>query len=117
MKKVYKAIENIYMKCVELLFRILKKDLTDKTRQTFKEFLQFGLVGVSNTIVSYALYAITLGILINAGLFPSIDYFIANVVSFLLSVLWSFYWNNKYVFKADDGEKRNIWAALFKTYC
>ena len=79
MKKVYKAIENIYMKCVELLFRILKKDLTDKTRQTFKEFLQFGLVGVSNTIVSYALYAITLGILINAGLFPSIDYFIANV--------------------------------------
>ena len=55
MKKVYKAIENIYMKCVELLFRILKKDLTDKTRQTFKEFLQFGLVGVSNTIVSYAL--------------------------------------------------------------
>ena len=117
MKRVYKAIENIYMKCVELLFRILKKDLTDKTRQTFKEFLQFGLVGVSNTIVSYALYAITLGILINAGLFPSIDYFIANVVSFLLSVLWSFYWNNKYVFKADDGEKRNIWAALFKTYC
>lgn len=45
-----------------------------------------------------------------------IDYIIANVISWLLSVLWSFYWNNKFVFKKEDGEKRNIWAALFKTY-
>ena len=63
MSKVYNIIEKIYMWCVELLFKIIKKDLTDKTRQTFKEFLQFGLVGVSNTIVSYALYAVTLLIL------------------------------------------------------
>lgn len=117
LSKVYNIIEKIYMWCVELLFKIIKKDLTDKTRQTFKEFLQFGLVGVSNTIVSYALYAVTLLLLQSAGLFPKVDYFIANVVSFLLSVLWSFYWNNKYVFAAENGEKRNIWAALFKTYC
>lgn len=44
------------------------------------------------------------------------DYIIANVVSWVLSVLWSFYWNNKFVFKKEEGEHRNIWAALFKTY-
>ena len=91
-KKIYAFIERIYMFFVELLFRLVKKELTDKTRQTFKEFLQFGLVGVSNTIVSYLLYVVS------------------------LRVLWSFYWNNKFVFKKEDGEKRNIWAALFKTY-
>ena len=59
-KTIYGFIEKIYMFFVELLFKIIKKDLTDKKRQTFKEFLQFGLVGVSNTIISYLLYVVTL---------------------------------------------------------
>lgn len=99
---------------VELLFKIIKKDLTDKKRQTFKEFLQFGLVGVSNTIISYLLYVVTLLLVSKSGV--KFDYIIANIVSWLLSVLWSFYWNNKFVFKKEEGEKRNIWAALFKAY-
>ena len=114
MSKVYNIIEKIYMWFVELLFKIIKKDLTDKTRQTFKEFLQFGLVGVSNTIVSYLLYVVTLFMLSKSGI--TFDYIIANIVSWLLSVLWSFYWNNKFVFRKEEGEERNIWAALFKTY-
>ena len=44
------------------------------------------------------------------------DYVAANVVAFIISVLWSFYWNNKYVFSRQDGEERNKWAALLKTY-
>lgn len=31
-------------------------------------------------------------------------------------MLWSFYWNNKYVFKQNEGQERNIFAALLKTY-
>ena len=113
-KTIYGFIEKIYMFFVELLFKIIKKDLTDKKRQTFKEFLQFGLVGVSNTIISYLLYFVTLLLVSKSGV--KFDYIIANIVSWLLSVLWSFYWNNKFVFKKEEGEKRNIWAALFKTY-
>ena len=113
-KTIYGFIEKIYMFFVELLFKIIKKDLTDKKRQTFKEFLQFGLVGVSNTIISYLLYVVTLVLVSKSGV--KFDYIIANIVSWLLSVLWSFYWNNKFVFKKEEGEKRNIWAALFKTY-
>ena len=113
-KTIFGFIEKIYMFFVELLFKIIKKDLTDKKRQTFKEFLQFGLVGVSNTIISYLLYVVTLLLVSKSGV--KFDYIIANIVSWLLSVLWSFYWNNKFVFKKEEGEKRNIWAALFKTY-
>ena len=113
-KTIYGFIEKIYMFFVALLFKIIKKDLTDKKRQTFKEFLQFGLVGVSNTIISYLLYVVTLLLVSKSGV--KFDYIIANIVSWLLSVLWSFYWNNKFVFKKEEGEKRNIWAALFKTY-
>ena len=113
-KTIYGFIEKIYMFFVELLFKIIQKDLTDKTRQTFKEFLQFGVVGVSNTIISYLLYVVTLLLVSKSGV--KFDYIIANIVSWLLSVLWSFYWNNKFVFKKEEGEKRNIWAALFKTY-
>ena len=113
-KTIYGFIEKIYMFFVELLFKIIKKDLTDKKRQTFKEFLQFGFVGVSNTIISYLLYVVTLLLVSKSGV--KFDYIIANIVSWLLSVLWSFYWNNKFVFKKEEGEKRNIWAALFKTY-
>ena len=113
-KTIYGFIEKIYMFFVELLFKIIKKDLTDKKRQTFKEFLQFGLVGVSNTIISYLLYVVTLLLVSKSGV--KFDYIIANIVSWLLSVLWSFYWNTKFVFKKEEGEKRNIWAALFKTY-
>ena len=113
-KTIYGFIEKIYMFFVELLFKIIKKDLTDRKRQTFKEFLQFGLVGVSNTIISYLLYVVTLLLVSKSGV--KFDYIIANIVSWLLSVLWSFYWNNKFVFKKEEGEKRNIWAALFKTY-
>lgn len=74
-----RIIEKIYMFFVELLFKIIRKDLTDKTRQTFKEFLQFGLVGVSNTVVSYLLYVVTLVLVSKSGV--TFDYIIANVVS------------------------------------
>ena len=50
------------------------------------------------------------------NLFPKVDYLIAQILMFLLSVLWSFYWNNKMVFKQEDGENRNLWKALLKTY-
>lgn len=115
-KKLYDLIEKIAFCFLGLIFKLLKKDMTEQVRSTFTEFIKFGLVGVSNTIVSYLLYAVTLQVLIKLDIFPDFDYIIANIVSFLLSVLWSFYWNNKYVFKLKDGEERSIWKALLKTY-
>lgn len=78
------------------------------------QFIKFGIVGITNTVISYGIYSLVLFSL--KGFDLSSDYIIGNIVSFILSVLWSFYWNNRFVFKAKDGEKRNIWITLFKTY-
>lgn len=71
-----------------------------------KQFIQFGIVGISNTLISLSIYY--LFILINMNW-----YLIGNTVGFVVSVANSYYWNNKYVFKA---AKRNHMKALFRTY-
>lgn len=74
------------------------------------------MVGVSNTAISYFLYAGSLSVLNASASEGKYNYLIAQVIQFLLSVLWSFYWNNKFVFSAGDVEKRNLLRALIKTY-
>ena len=64
-------------------------------------------------MLSYAIYLLTL--LILSPLKLSWDYFVASVLSFVLSVLWSYFWNNRFVFK-QDSKKRSFWKSLFKTY-
>lgn len=77
------------------------------------QFIKFGLVGVSNTAVSYAINIGTL--LLLKGFRLSCDYIIANITAFLLSVLWSYYWNSRFVFKQKSKESSPKWV-LLKTY-
>ena len=37
-------------------------------------------------------------------------------MGFAISVLNAYYWSNKYVFKAEEGEERVWWKVLIKTY-
>lgn len=85
-----------------------------KIYQVLCEFFKFGIVGITNVGVSYFLNICTLLALKSWNL--DRDYVIGNLVAFFLSVLWSFYWNNKYVFKVEEGKKRTLWRALLKTY-
>ena len=80
----------------------------------FLQFIKFGLVGVSNTLLSYLLYIGFLRLL--RGLAWKQDYILANVSAFTISIFWSFYWNNKYVFKKAEGSRRNLWKALGKCF-
>ena len=50
------------------------------------------------------------------GIFNGVDYIVAQIIQFILSVLWSFYWNNRFVFCLKEGERRSLWKSLFKTY-
>lgn len=73
------------------------------------QFIKFGLVGVSNTLISEAIYIVII-------LFHG-NYIVASVTGFVISVLNAYYWNNKYVFKENPaGEKRIWWKVLLKTY-
>lgn len=73
------------------------------------QFLKFGIVGLSNTFVSLAVYYVFLWV--NQKL-----YLVGNVVGWVVSVANAYYWNNKYVF--GDGEKgfRQTLKKLSKTY-
>lgn len=114
--KVWNIIEKIAYAILNFLFNIFHKELSDETFQAFMQFVKFGIVGVSNTIVSYVLYAGSLIIFQKNHLIPKVDYLVAQVIAFVLSVLWSFYWNNKMVFVVEEGKQRSIWRALLKTY-
>ena len=79
-----------------------------KYKGTFIQFVKFGIVGLSNTLISYLVYAFLV--------YLGFHYLIASIIAFLISVLNSFFWNSRYVFKKEDGAKRNIFHALIKTF-
>ncbi len=72
------------------------------------QFIKFGIVGFSNTIISYLVYTVLT--------YFGIPYVVANIIGFIVSVLNSFFWNNKFVFKKNEGEDRNVWWTLCKTF-
>lgn len=102
--------------CFGLLCKILGKQKTEESEKAFLQFVRFGLVGLSNTAVNYVIYAGCLLLLQSAGFWKKYDYLIATGIGFVLSVLWSFFWNNKYVFTVEESGGRSVFGALAKTY-
>lgn len=73
------------------------------------QFIKFGIVGVSNTLVNYIVYVIFVAL--------GTHYVIANTLGFLISVLNAYFWGSRFVFKEDETkEKRVWWQVLLKTY-
>lgn len=97
-----------------IVLKVTRKDLDESAVSSLTQFIKFGIVGVSNTVVSYVTNILVLFVMKPVNV--SWDYFVGNIVAFLLSVLWSFYWNNKYVFTLEEGKSRSIGKALLKTY-
>lgn len=73
------------------------------------QFIKFGIVGVSNTLISLAIYY----------LFVWIDkdlYMWGNIIGWIVSVGNAFYWNNKYVFKTQNTSWTDTFRRILKTY-
>ncbi|GFH94509.1 hypothetical protein IMSAGC003_01041 [Lachnospiraceae bacterium] len=107
---MYEKMESV----IRNMLKIFKKDISVQTLENLTQFVLFGIVGVSNTVISYLLNIMVLGLLSPFRL--AWDYIAGNLVAFLLSVLWSFYWNNRIVFTQGEGQSRNLWKALLKAY-
>ena len=97
-----------------IIVKVLHLSVLDKNWEGFMQFVKFGIIGLSNTVISYILNVAVL--LILSPFSVSWDFFAGNMVGFLLSVLWSFYWNNRFVFTMQEGQRRSVWKALLKTY-
>ena len=93
--------------------KILHIHLSDEKLEGLTQFVKFGIVGVTNTLLSYIIYLLVLFLMKPLEL--SWDLYVASVVGFILSVLWSFYWNNRYVFASKD-KNNPWWKKLLKTY-
>ena len=96
------------------ILKFLHIHLSDKMIDALLQFIKFGIVGLSNTLISYVINVIILVIM--SPLNITWDFIAGNMVAFLLSVLWSFYWNNRFVFTVKEGEARSIFTALLKAY-
>lgn len=72
------------------------------------QFIKFGIVGVSNTLITYLVYS--------ALVFVGIHYLIANAIGFFVSVLNAYYWSDRFVFKKGEMESRSAVWTLAKTY-
>ncbi len=113
---IWNLIEKIAYAVLKFCFKIIGKELSDSTFDAFMQFVKFGLVGVSNTVLSYLLNIGSLFLFQRMGMSPKIDYLMANLFAFIISVAWSFYWNNRFVFVQDENSERVWWKALIKTY-
>ena len=72
------------------------------------QFVKFGIVGASNTLIAYVIYSICVYI--------GIHYLIANFIGFIINVLNAYYWSDRFVFKKGEGEVRSAIWTLAKTY-
>lgn len=69
--------------------------------QTFIQFIKFGVVGVSNTLIT----AIVIWVLLKQ-LYTS-DYF-ANIIGYIAGLINSFFWNRKWTFASKSSLKAQI---------
>ncbi len=82
--------------------------------RVFRQFLGFGIVGVSNTFLSLFVYYIFKWL--------GVNYLLANVAGVVVGILNSFFWNSRFIFKSkeeDSTQKKNIFAktATFYRMC
>ena len=105
MDKFWKFIDDVMYFFITKLFHI---KLKEQTWEKLQQFVKFGIVGLSNTLISYVIYVVMI--------FIGAHYLLASILGFVVSVLNSFYWNNKYVFKLENEEKRNWFGTLIKTF-
>ena len=77
-------------------------------KNTFIQFVKFGIVGLINTILSYAITNSCYYLL-------HLHEQISNVIAFIITVFISFMLNGKFVFK-ENKEERSFWKSLMKVY-
>ena len=74
------------------------------------QFVKFGLVGVSNTLISLAVYyAVVL-------LLGVEHYILANTLGFVISVINAYIWNSKFVFQKKARKHGKSFVKVFVSY-
>ena len=91
------------------IFSRLGAETPEERRALVLQFVKFGLVGVSNTLVSWAVYYLFLWL--NEDL-----YMAGTVAGTVVSIYNAFFWNDRFVFKGGDRDRKSRLKRLGKTY-
>ena len=87
--------------------RVLLEKLEQGRLAPLVQFAKFGLVGVSNTAISYAIEMVGYYVVFAGVSWPErVRIAVVTAIAFAVSVLNSYYWNNRYVFK--DAERKTF---------
>ena len=98
-----------------IFVKLLHLTFLDKNWAGFMQFVKFGMVGLSNTLLSYILNVMVLLILMPFSV--SWDFFAGNIVGFVLSVLWSLLLEQPAcVYGKGRRTQIDVGKALLKTY-
>ena len=101
LSSAWKILERLIRFMLGGILKVFKIKLSEEQWQGLFQFVKFCLVGVSNTAISLAVYYIF--VMINKEW-----YIIGNAVGFVVSVLNSYFWNSKFVFKKQDEKTKTI---------
>lgn len=110
--KTLLSIENwlscIIHKVMSAGFKMLGKEYDAKLHENFMQLVRYGIVGMSNTAVSYVIYACSLFWFKRNDMFGAADYLAAQALAFFISVLWSFMLSKYFVFKKRDAQQNSV---------
>ena len=110
----------------------IKEIISGKKAAALLQFIKFGIVGASNTLISYGtemlfyyvvfknmrFTAIT-GLLSAIGITVSyeiVKIVIVTIIAFVVSVTNSYYWNNRFVFKTGNTSITEHIKSYIKTF-
>lgn len=86
-----------------------RTSLVERLRGLFAQFVKFGMVGVSNTLISLGFYYLFVWL--------GFHYLLANAIGFVVSVCNSYFWNSRFVFKGKtETSEARAFAKVFASY-
>lgn len=117
-------IRNIWYflkKFIIFILNVLNKNnivfVSEKNHERIFQFVKFSVIGMSNCLVNYSTYVISICFVKYICIDCEKDFLIAQALAFLVSVYWAFYWDKKYVFNVGKVYDRFInLKILMKTY-
>lgn len=105
MDKLWDSIEKIIF---FLIYRIFRLKVTQITVERWCQFIKFGVVGLSNTVIYYVVYVILVTL--------SVSYIVAGFFGFFVSLINAYFLNSRYVFTQKEVRTRFQWKTFLKMF-
>lgn len=113
---VWNIIILIARTILDFMYRLFNKELTDEAFKSWEQFIKFGMVGALNTVLNYIITETGYFFLRSPLRDETLALQISQTAAFVITVFISFLINNTMVFTKKEGETRNPWLTLLKTY-